>query len=119
VFSEDPATRRRFELETSSGALAFGVPAAHLGVPGLPFGGVGASGMGAYHGEHSFRTFSHIKAVLDKPLTPDTLAAVYPPHGRVKDALVRALVMPIVPRLPSLPAWVSGALRRGRGSGSL
>ncbi len=114
VFSESAATRRRFELETSSGALAFGVPAAHLGMPGLPFGGVGASGMGAYHEEHSFRTFSHVKAVLDKPLSPDTLAVAYPPHGRVKDAILRSLVMPIEPRLPAVPAWLSAALRRGR-----
>ncbi|WP_422933328.1 aldehyde dehydrogenase family protein [Sinomonas sp. P47F7] len=117
VFSESPATRRRFELETSSGALAFGVPALHLGVPGLPFGGVGASGMGAYHGEDSFRTFSHVKAVLDKPLAPDTLAVIYPPHGRVKDAFARGLILPIVPRLPAVPAWVSAALRRRRHRG--
>ena len=40
----------------------------HLGVPSLPFGGVGESGMGRYHGKYSIDTFSHLKAVLDKPL---------------------------------------------------
>lgn len=40
----------------------------HLAMPELPFGGVGASGMGRYHGEYSIDTFSHAKAVLDKPL---------------------------------------------------
>lgn len=38
----------------------------HAGNPALPFGGVGESGMGKYHGEVGFRTFSHIKSVLRK-----------------------------------------------------
>ena len=38
-------------------------------VPELPFGGVGESGMGRYHGEYSIDTFSHPKAILDKPLS--------------------------------------------------
>ena len=36
----------------------------HLSVETLPFGGVGASGMGGYHGKHTFDTFSHMKSVL-------------------------------------------------------
>ncbi|KQM15636.1 aldehyde dehydrogenase [Plantibacter sp. Leaf171] len=91
VFSDDATTRRRFTRDTSSGALAFGVPAAHLMVPGLPFGGVGASGMGAYHGRHSFDTFSHAKAVFSKPLSPDTLSLVYPPFTEARDRIVRLL----------------------------
>ncbi|WP_427869649.1 aldehyde dehydrogenase family protein [Leucobacter luti] len=90
VFSDDQATRARWERETSSGALNFGVPVLHLSVPGLPFGGVGESGMGAYHGELSFRIFSHEKPVLSKPLVPDTLAAtIMPPYTAGKDSLVR------------------------------
>jgi len=91
VFSDDRATRRRFTRDTSSGALAFGVPAAHLLVPGLPFGGVGASGIGAYHGRYSFDTFSHAKAVLTKPLSPDTLSLVYPPFTEVRDRIARII----------------------------
>ena len=41
---------------------------AHLTAPDLPFGGVGESGMGRYHGKYSIDTFSNLKAVLDKPL---------------------------------------------------
>ncbi|MGO3147045.1 MAG: aldehyde dehydrogenase family protein [Leucobacter sp.] len=90
VFSNDTAVRRRWERETSSGALNFGAPVLHLSVPELPFGGVGASGSGAYHGEHSFRVFSHDKPVLTKPFTPDTLSAtIMPPYTPAKDALVR------------------------------
>ncbi|WP_091186507.1 aldehyde dehydrogenase family protein [Microbacterium humi] len=92
VFSDDDAVRRLFTRDTSSGGLGFNVPAAHLGVPGLPFGGVGASGMGAYHGERSFTTFSHAKAVLSKSLGPDTMALLYPPFTAAKNAIARRII---------------------------
>ena len=93
VFSEDRATRRRWESETISGALTFGAPVLHLTVPDLPFGGVGESGQGAYHGERSFEVFSHQKAVLSKPLQPDTLApTIMPPFNATKDQIVRKLL---------------------------
>ncbi|MBX7554722.1 aldehyde dehydrogenase family protein [Streptomyces sp. NPDC004232] len=68
VFSESEQTRGRIAAETSSGGLGYGLPLAHLTVSDLPFGGVGGSGMGNYHGRYSIETFSHRKAVLDKPL---------------------------------------------------
>lgn len=68
AFTESPQTKRRLTEETSSGALSFGLPVSHLAMPELPFGGVGESGMGRYHGEYSIETFSHTKAVVDKPL---------------------------------------------------
>ncbi|WP_328314650.1 aldehyde dehydrogenase family protein [Streptomyces sp. NBC_00442] len=68
VFTDSAATRERLAAETSSGGLGFGLPLAHLTVSDLPFGGVGESGMGSYHGRYSIETFSHRKAVLDKPL---------------------------------------------------
>ncbi|KOX03351.1 aldehyde dehydrogenase [Streptomyces sp. NRRL B-1140] len=68
VFSESGETRDRIATETSSGGLGYGLPLAHLTVSDLPFGGVGESGMGNYHGRYSIETFSHRKAVLDKPL---------------------------------------------------
>lgn len=93
VFSERSDVRRRWEQETSSGALSFNVPIMHLTVPELPFGGVGASGQGSYHGERSFLVFSHEKAVFSKPLQPDTLAAtVMPPFTPAKEKLVRGLL---------------------------
>ncbi|MGW3662426.1 aldehyde dehydrogenase family protein [Streptomyces sp. NPDC005141] len=69
VFTESDTTRERIAAETSSGGLGFGLPLAHLTVSDLPFGGVGESGMGSYHGRYSIETFSHRKAVLEKPLT--------------------------------------------------
>ncbi|WP_369031701.1 aldehyde dehydrogenase family protein [Streptomyces adonidis] len=69
VFTESGATRERIAAETSSGAVGYGLPLAHLTVSDLPFGGVGESGMGSYHGRYSIETFSHRKAVLAKPLS--------------------------------------------------
>ncbi|MCL3997553.1 aldehyde dehydrogenase family protein [Streptomyces lavenduligriseus] len=69
VFSESDETRARIAAETSSGGLGHGLPVAHLTVSDLPFGGVGESGMGNYHGRYSIETFSHRKAVLAKPLS--------------------------------------------------
>ncbi|MEU5080591.1 MULTISPECIES: aldehyde dehydrogenase family protein [Streptomyces] len=69
VFSESDETRARIASETSSGGLGHGLPVAHLTVSDLPFGGVGESGMGNYHGRYSIETFSHRKAVLVKPLS--------------------------------------------------
>ncbi|WP_405726561.1 aldehyde dehydrogenase family protein [Streptomyces sp. NBC_00028] len=68
VFAESEATRARLAAETSSGGLGYGLPLAHLTVSDLPFGGVGESGMGNYHGRYSIETFSHRKAILSKPL---------------------------------------------------
>lgn len=92
VFSDSRRVRRGFLEGTRSGALNFGIPAAHLGVPELPFGGVGNSGMGAYHGEFSFATFSHDRPVLDKPLSPDSAAMAYPPYGRRATGLLLAMM---------------------------
>ncbi|MET7366285.1 aldehyde dehydrogenase family protein [Streptomyces sp. NPDC005566] len=68
AFTHSPAVRERLLAETSSGAVGLGLPLAHLTVSDLPFGGVGESGMGNYHGRYSLETFSHRKAVLDTPL---------------------------------------------------
>ncbi|WP_143342990.1 aldehyde dehydrogenase family protein, partial [Crossiella equi] len=68
AFTGNEVTRARLSTETSSGALTFGQPVVHLRVPELPFGGVGESGYGNYHGRHSLVTFSHRKSKLDVPL---------------------------------------------------
>ncbi|WP_234031357.1 aldehyde dehydrogenase family protein [Mycetocola zhujimingii] len=92
VFTGRKAVERRFLRETSSGAVGLNIPAAHLLVPRLPFGGVGPSGSGRYHGKYSIDTFSHQKAVLSKPLKPDTLRLIYPPFTDLRDLLVRTVV---------------------------
>ena len=91
LYSRDANAVERVIAETSSGGVCVNHNTVQLGVPGLPFGGVGASGMGAYHGQASFDTFSHAKAVLQRPMRGE-LPLVYPPYGRLKRwALRRAL----------------------------
>lgn len=55
AFTQNPAVRERLLAETSSGGVGLGLPLAHLTVSDLPFGGVGESGMGNYHGRYSWR----------------------------------------------------------------
>jgi len=92
AFTADEGVRARLLRETSSGAVGFDVPLVQASMPSLPFGGVGASGTGAYHGEASVKAFSHAKPVVRKPLLPDTLAAVRPPFTAVRRALARRLL---------------------------
>ena len=92
TFTGSERVRRAFARATSSGALVHGMTLAHLAIADLPFGGVGESGMGAYHGEASLRTFSHERAEAAKPLRPDTLALAYPPYGGLRMRLARRLL---------------------------
>ncbi|MFE2070198.1 aldehyde dehydrogenase family protein [Streptomyces sp. NPDC059467] len=69
AFTTSEATKSHLVNETSSGGIAWGQPVMQLLMPGLPFGGVGESGMGRYHGRYSLETFSHLKAVADVPLS--------------------------------------------------
>ncbi len=89
VFSERPEVEAAFVERTSSGSVACGLTLAHLSSPNMPFGGVGESGMGAYHGRASLEAFTHLKPVAKKPLTPDTLRLIYPPYGREQALLHR------------------------------
>ncbi|EHL31750.1 aldehyde dehydrogenase [Legionella drancourtii] len=62
----------------------------HVGNPYLPFGGVGDSGMGSYHGEFGFKTFSHFKSILKKTFWFE-LPVKYAPYSKLKLRLIRAL----------------------------
>jgi len=81
----------RVIASTSAGGVAVNATVLHLAVPGLPFGGVGASGMGAYHGRAGFETFSHRKSVLHRPTRLD-LPVAYPPYSGWKQKLLRRLL---------------------------
>ncbi|HET9059206.1 MAG TPA: aldehyde dehydrogenase family protein [Acidimicrobiales bacterium] len=83
LYSRDPAAHDRVIASTSSGSVCVNHSAVQLAVPSLPFGGVGASGMGAYHGKAGFDAFSHTKAVLVRPAKTE-LALMYPPYTRLK-----------------------------------
>ena len=64
VFSEDKEVQRQVTSNISYGGGCINDVVYHLATPYLPFGGVGSSGLGSYHGEESFRTFSHYKSIL-------------------------------------------------------
>ncbi|MEI8000666.1 MAG: aldehyde dehydrogenase family protein [Actinomycetes bacterium] len=88
VFTGNQGVARHVVDSTSSGSAVVNATLLQASVPGLPFGGVGASGTGAYHGHRGFSTFSHDKAVLRRAVRPDPDVA-YPPSTRWKTRLVR------------------------------
>ncbi len=92
AFTASSRTKKRLLTQTSSGGVSFGTPLLQLSAPSLPFGGVGASGTGAYHGESSVRTFSHEKSVLDKPMFLDTLRVIRPPFTDFTRRLATRLI---------------------------
>jgi coniferyl-aldehyde dehydrogenase len=65
LFSHNLAEQRYFAERTTSGALVINDVMTHASIDSLPFGGVGASGIGAYHGIHGFRRFSHARAMVE------------------------------------------------------
>ena len=79
--------RKVLQRATSSGALVFDDTLIHFANPAIPFGGVGKSGMGAYHGKLSFSTFSHYKPVMKKFVFPD-FALRYPPYSKLLTKLL-------------------------------
>lgn len=82
VFSDDRATRRTVLEGTISGGVSINDVLVHASMEDLPFGGVGPSGMGAYHGQDGFRTFSHARAVYEQTRLPlQRLAGMVPPYG--------------------------------------
>jgi aldehyde dehydrogenase (NAD+) len=89
VFSSGQLGRDLIDRIPSGGAVVNHV-AMHCLVPSLPFGGVGASGMGAYHGKWGFETLSHRRAVLSKPARPDP-RLVYPPYSQRALSIMRRL----------------------------
>ncbi|XP_061104093.1 aldehyde dehydrogenase family 3 member A2-like [Conger conger] len=82
VFSSRKRVIKRMIAETSSGGVTANDVLMHYTVPSLPFGGVGGSGMGGYHGRHTFDQLSHQRSCLLKPLALEGLnRARYPPQG--------------------------------------
>jgi aldehyde dehydrogenase (NAD+) len=90
-FSSNLKNQQRVLLETSSGGAVINHVLLHLGNSNLPFGGVGASGMGGSHGVHGFRSFSHDKAVLFQGYF--TLSKFYfPPYTSVMSKICYRLL---------------------------
>jgi acyl-CoA reductase-like NAD-dependent aldehyde dehydrogenase len=90
VFSNRRETEERVINELSFGGGCVNNALIHVGNPHLPFGGIGASGMGNYHGQHSFLTFSHQKSITKTPFMLD-LPLKYPPYKN-KVKLARKII---------------------------
>ncbi|THV15605.1 coniferyl aldehyde dehydrogenase [Rhizobium rhizophilum] len=89
-FGEDKAAETRVLTGTIAGGVTINDTLLHLAQDDLPFGGVGASGYGAYHGEAGFLTFSKEKPVL-KQSAISGVKFLYPPYGRVASFMLKLL----------------------------
>ena len=107
VFSRSSATTADVLARTSSGGA--GVNACVFQQAVGPFGGVGPSGMGAYHGRYGFETFSHRRPVFDSPTWPmDAHALLYPPYAG-KLGFLTTLLGVLPHTLPAV-SWKDAAL---------
>ena len=88
LFTSEKKRMREVALRCSYGGGCMNDVVIHLATNELPFGGVGFSGMGAYHGKVGFETFSHIKSILSKSRRID-LPMRYRPYKRGNEKLVR------------------------------
>ncbi len=83
-FSNNKQHQQRVLQETTSGGACINDTMLHMAFPTLPFGGVGDSGMGRYHGKASFETFSHQKSVLNRSFLLDLKLRYAPYKGKLK-----------------------------------
>lgn len=89
-FGSDADERRRVLDRTISGGVSLDDTIFHVSMEELPFGGIGPSGMGAYHGEVGFRTFSHAKSVFRQSrLDVAKLGGLKPPYGKATEAAIK------------------------------
>lgn len=88
VFSRSRRHIRRWTTTVPFGGGCINDTVIHLATSEMGFGGVGESGMGAYHGKAGFDTFTHYKSLVQKKAHPD-LPLRYQPYNRAKDAVVR------------------------------
>lgn len=90
-FGRDAEERRALLERTTSGGVTVNDVVMHVAQEDLPFGGVGPSGMGSYHGRDGFRTFSHAKSVFTQARV-DVGAMLRPPYGKRMRSLVERMI---------------------------
>ncbi|WP_425496006.1 aldehyde dehydrogenase [Paenibacillus lemnae] len=90
LFTSDRAVQDKVMSEVSFGGGCINDTITHVANPNMPFGGVGNSGIGAYHGKFSFDTFSHEKSILRKS-TRINLQILYPPYHKKLKLIQRLL----------------------------
>lgn len=88
LFSENKAVQKRVLREVPFGGGCINDTLMHIATPHMGFGGVGESGMGAYHGKHSFDTFTHYKSIMDKKTWVD-VPLRYAPLNASREKILR------------------------------
>uniref|UniRef100_A0A0E0BG62 Aldehyde dehydrogenase n=1 Tax=Oryza glumipatula TaxID=40148 RepID=A0A0E0BG62_9ORYZ len=91
LFTKDKKLQEEFVSNVPAGGMLVNDVALHLANPHLPFGGVGDSGIGSYHGKFSFDCFTHKKAVLIRGFGGEATAR-YPPYTIEKQKILRGLI---------------------------
>lgn len=91
LFSEHEREHAQVLEETHAGGVTINDCLMHCTQSNLPFGGIGPSGIGQYHGEAGFNTFSHMKAVFTQS-TYNGVSLMYPPYSRLTRWLLKVLV---------------------------
>jgi len=91
LFSESKTNQTKVWQSLSFGNGAINDALMQVANSSLPFGGVGSSGMGSYHGYESFKTFSHFKSYIKKATWID-LPVAYPPHTKAKFNLIKKIM---------------------------
>ncbi|XP_009355863.2 aldehyde dehydrogenase family 3 member H1 [Pyrus x bretschneideri] len=105
AFTNNEQLKKGFVDNVSSGGMLINDTVLHVSISGLPFGGVGESGMGSYHGKFSFDGFSHKKAVLYRGFGGDSDLR-YPPYTPEKQRLFKAVInRDILTIILSLIGW--------------
>ena len=92
LFTKTKNIRERVIKEVPAGGMLINHLLFQFATSKLPFGGVGPSGIGAYHGKWGFEEFSHKKSVLTKPTRPDLSSFIYPPYTEKAWKLARRLL---------------------------
>jgi coniferyl-aldehyde dehydrogenase len=91
-FGPDDDARQQFLRRTYSGGVTINDVVLHYSVVGMPFGGVGESGMGFYHGRSGFEAFSHGRGVLKASPRLSASAALAAPYTGLKQRGMRAII---------------------------
>lgn len=88
LFTENETVKKYFSIHLSFGGGAINDTLIHFANNNMPFGGVGGSGMGSYHGKYSFETFSHQKGLTEKTTLFD-IPFRYPPYTNLKEKVIQ------------------------------
>jgi len=91
VFTSSEQVKNKIIKEISFGGGAINDTIMHISNPNLPFGGVGSSGFGSYHGQAGFNCFSNFKSILDKPTWYES-SLKYAPYTQKKLAIIKKLL---------------------------